>query len=65
MKHFIENNIRTIINIVIIVLFILPAIVALYLIILGVSLNVNQAIALISLFSIGCLALGAFQLTDI
>lgn len=53
MKHFIENNIKIIINILIFVLFILPAIIALYLVLFKFDLTFGQFEALFGLFMLG------------
>lgn len=53
MKDFIENNIKIIINILIFVLFILPAIIALYLVLFKFDLTYGQFEALFGLFILG------------
>lgn len=65
MRNFIENNIRTIINILIIVVFILPSVIAMYFVLLGATLSVNQAMALTTLFGIGSIALGISKISEI
>ncbi len=57
MRYFIENNIREIINVLIFVVCILPAIIILLLIILGFNFSLNQIMAMVSLFGIGVFAL--------
>lgn len=57
MRYFIENNIREIINVLIFVVCILPAIIVLLLIILGFNFSLNQIMAMASLFGIGVFAL--------
>ena len=57
MKHFIENNIKIIINILIFVLFILPAIIALYLVLFKFDLTYGQFNSLFCLFMLGLVGL--------
>lgn len=57
MRYFIENNIREIINVLIFVVCILPAIIVLLLIILGFNFSLNQIMAMASLFGIGVFVL--------
>ena len=65
MKEFIKSNRKTIINTLIIVVFFLPVIINLYLILLGSTISRSQVMALVSLFGVGSLLLGAYQVTEL
>ena len=65
MKHFIENNIRTIINISIIVVFILPSVIISYLVLFGFNVGDKQASASLSLFIVGFFALVVSKISEI
>ena len=65
MKEFIKSNRKTIINTLIIVVFFLPVIINLYLILLGSTISRSQVMALVSLFGVDSLLLGAYQVTEL
>ena len=65
MKDFIENNIKIIINILIFVLFILPAIIALYLVLFKFDLTYGQFNSLFCLFMLGLAGLTINNLSEL
>lgn len=65
MKDFIENNGKTIINILIFIVFFLPVVITLYSALLGSVLNTGQILAVATLFGIGALALSITSISDI
>lgn len=54
---FIKNNKKTVINTLIFVVFLLPVIVALYLVLFNFTFNANQANALLLMFCLGLMLL--------
>ena len=65
MKDFIKNNIKIIINILIFVLFILPAIIALYLVLFKFDLTYGQFNSLFCLFMLGLAGLVMNNLSEL